>query len=54
MGHSEASALLRRPRLTVAQYHRLGEAGMLAPEQRVELLQGEVVEMTPIGVMHRR
>jgi len=52
MGHSEAAALLRRNRLTVAQYHRMGEAGVLAPEQRVELLQGEVVEMAPIGTRH--
>ena len=28
MGHSEATALLRRPRLTVAQYHRMGAAGV--------------------------
>ena len=52
MGHSDATALLRRPRLTVAQYHRMGEAGVLAPGQRVELLQGEVVEMAPIGTRH--
>lgn len=52
MGHSDATALLRRHRLTVAQYHRMGEAGVLAPEQRVELLQGEVVEMAPIGTRH--
>lgn len=52
MGHIDATALLRRPRLTVAQYHRMGEAGVLAPGQRVELLQGEVVEMAPIGTRH--
>jgi Uma2 family endonuclease len=52
MGHSEATALLRRHRLTVAQYHRMAEAGVLAPDARVELLEGEVVEMAPIGTRH--
>jgi hypothetical protein len=54
-GHSEAAALLRRPRLKVAQYHRMGEAGVLVPEQRVVPLQGEVVAMAPTArVMPRR
>lgn len=39
-------------RLTVEDYHRLVPAGVLGPEARVELLQGEVVEMPPIGPGH--
>jgi Uma2 family endonuclease len=39
-------------RFTVAEYHRMGEAGILAEDDRVELLDGEIVEMTPIGPAH--
>ncbi len=31
-------------RFTVAQYRRLGELGVLAPEDRVELLEGWIIE----------
>lgn len=37
---------------TVEEYHRIGEAGLLAPDQRVELLRGEIIEGTPIGSGH--
>ena len=39
-------------RLTVADYHRMGEAGIFAPDARVELLDGQIVEMLPIGPFH--
>jgi Uma2 family endonuclease len=39
----------RRHRLTVADYYRMGEAGILAPEARVELIDGEIIDMAPIG-----
>jgi len=43
---------LPRHRWTVDEYHRMGEVGLLDPDVRVELLDGEVVEMAPIGVLH--
>jgi Uma2 family endonuclease len=39
-------------RLTVAAYRRMGEVGILGPELRTELVDGEIVEMTPIGATH--
>ena len=38
--------------LTVEDYHRMGEAGILSRDDRVELIEGELVEMAPIGSEH--
>lgn len=46
------SALGRGWRVTVADYHRLSDAGILAPEQPTELIDGEVVTMPAIGHPH--
>lgn len=41
----------RRP-ITVAEYHRMGEAGILSGSDRVELVEGELVAMSPVGSPH--
>lgn len=41
----------QRP-FTVDEFHRLGEAGVLGSQERVELFDGRVVEMVPIGSRH--
>jgi len=43
--------LLKGP-FTVDDYHRLALLGILAEGDRVELLDGQIVEMTPIGPEH--
>lgn len=53
----EGQGLLARypaPRrlLTVDEYHRMGEAGILTKDDRVELIEGELVAMAPIGSEH--
>ncbi len=41
-----------RRRFTVHDYHRMGEAGLLHEDDRVELIEGELVEMAAIGTRH--
>ena len=39
-------------RFTVDEYQRMGEAGVFHEDDRVELIDGQVVEMGPIGDRH--
>ena len=39
-------------RFTVDVYHRMGHAGVFHHDDRVELIDGQVVEMSPIGPRH--
>jgi Uma2 family endonuclease len=41
-----------RRKLTVDEYHRMGDIGILTEDDRVELIDGELVEMAPIGSEH--
>ena len=43
---------LRRRRFTLDEYHRMGETGILGEDDRVELIEGEIIEMTAIGSHH--
>ncbi len=42
----------RRFPITVEVYHFMAERGAFAPDERVELLDGEIREMSPIGSAH--
>ncbi len=39
-------------KFTVAQYHKMGEANILHEDSRVELIEGEILKMAPIGKKH--
>ena len=41
-----------RYRLSVDDYHKLGEVGILTEDCRVELIEGELIEMSPVGAQH--
>jgi Uma2 family endonuclease len=49
---SQSAREPRRHRLTVEDYYRMGEVGILAPDARVELIEGEIIDMAPIGSPH--
>src|SRR6478672_10058970 len=52
---SESTAVVtpvERYQFTVEQYERMGEVAILSEDERVELLEGEIVCMTPIGIRH--
>jgi Uma2 family endonuclease len=49
---STARDIYRRHRYTVGDYYRMAEAGILHEDSRVELIEGEVVDMPPIGSPH--
>ena len=42
----------QRRRFSVDEYYKLVEVGILAPDERVELLAGEIIEMAAIGSRH--
>lgn len=49
------SAVLEYPQrhaISAVEYLRMGEGGVFAPEARLELIEGEIVEMAPIGSPH--
>lgn len=41
-----------RHRISVGDYHKMADAGVLSHEDRVELIEGEIVDMAPMGSQH--
>ena len=49
---STPKTLLQRHRLSVTDYHCMGDAGIFHEGDSVELIDGEVIDMAPIGSNH--
>lgn len=47
----EAPAVVRK-RFTTAEYLQIAATGIFGEEERYELLEGEIVEMSPLGPQH--
>jgi len=47
-------AVAQTYRFTVEEYHKLAEVGILEEDDRVELLDGEIIIMSPIGYRHAK
>ncbi len=48
----QPTGAFRRYRFNADEYHRLVDAGALTEDSRVELIEGEIIEMSPIGKRH--
>ena len=46
------SVHLQKRYFNVDEYYRMTEVGLLSKEDRVELIEGEIIEMSPIGSTH--
>ncbi|HEY0003793.1 MAG TPA: Uma2 family endonuclease [Pyrinomonadaceae bacterium] len=46
------SLQVARHSFTAAEFERMGEAGIFPDSARLELIEGEIVEMSPIGSRH--
>jgi Uma2 family endonuclease len=44
---------ITKRRFTVVEYEKMAEAGILRDDERVELIEGEIIDMTPNGRGHQ-
>ncbi|HEY2381071.1 MAG TPA: Uma2 family endonuclease [Terriglobia bacterium] len=49
----ELMSKINKRLFSVDEYMRMAEAGILSPVERVELIQGEILVMSPIGPRHQ-
>ncbi len=41
-----------RKKFTVEEYYKLGEVGIIGPDERTELIDGDIILMAPMGSRH--
>src|SRR5258708_5384777 len=42
----------RRHPITADEYYRMAQRGVFAPDARMELIEGEIIDMAPLGNPH--
>jgi Uma2 family endonuclease len=50
--HAIVNPPVKRHRISVADYYRMGEAGIFSEDDRIELIEGDIIDMAPIGSPH--
>ena len=48
----DAAVMPTRHKLGVDEYYRMAEAGIFAKQDRIELIDGDIIDMAPIGQGH--
>jgi Uma2 family endonuclease len=48
----DAPIQIQKRRFTVDEYYRMAEIGILSEDDRVELIEGEIIDMAPMGDRH--
>ncbi|MDX6378983.1 MAG: hypothetical protein QOI57_7 [Rubrobacteraceae bacterium] len=48
----DAPIQIQKRRSTVDEYYRMAEIGILSEDDRVELIEGEIIDMAPMGDRH--
>jgi Uma2 family endonuclease len=46
--------LTQKFRFTVAQYHQMARSHIFQPEEKLELIEGEILQMSPVGLKHAK
>ncbi|TRV48722.1 MAG: Uma2 family endonuclease, partial [Microcystis panniformis Mp_GB_SS_20050300_S99D] len=41
-------------KLTVEEYEKMATEGIIKPDEKVELIRGEIIKMSPMGTRHLR
>lgn len=52
MPAADVAVIMQRRLFSVEEYHCMAKTGIFAPGERVELVRGEIIQMTPIGDHH--
>jgi len=48
---TESPVIFRR-KLSIDEYHLMAEAGIIRPDEKVEFIKGEILQMSPVGKEH--
>lgn len=46
------SLLLPTRKISIETYHKMVEIGVFNEDERIELIRGEIIEMSPVGIKH--